>query len=82
MRHSRSQFKHTLRVCKNRKNPINADKIPTNLCKKDDRAFCGEIQKNCTCNSKIILPSVVGMPTVMMLLILCGKKTIATSLIR
>ena len=58
MRHSRSQFKHSLRVCKNIKNTIIADNIAANLCKKDDRAFCGEIKK--MINSKIKLPSMVG----------------------
>ena len=58
MRHSRSQFKHSLRVCKNRKNTIIADNIAANLCKKDDRAFWGEIKK--MTNSKIKLPSMVG----------------------
>ena len=58
MRHSRSQFKHSLRVCKNRKNTIIADNIAENLCKKDDRAFWGEIKK--MTNSKIKLPSMVG----------------------
>ena len=58
MRHSRSQFKHSLRVCKNRKNTIIADKIAANLCQKDDRAFWGEIKK--MTNSKIKLPSMVG----------------------
>ena len=58
MRHSRSQFKHSLRVCKNRKNTIIADKITANVCNKDDRAFWGEI-KTMT-NSKIKLPSMVG----------------------
>ena len=58
MRSSRSQFKHSLRVCKKRKNTIIADKIAANLCKKDDRAFWGEIKK--MTNSKIKLPSMVG----------------------
>ena len=58
MRHSRSQFKHSLRVCKNRKNTIIADNIAANLCKKDDRAFWGEIKK--MTNSKIKLPSMIG----------------------
>ena len=58
MRHSRSHFKQYLRVCKTRKSTIIADKITANLCKKDDRAFLGEL-KNMT-NSKIKLPSVVG----------------------
>ena len=58
MRHSRSQFKHSLRVCKNRKNTIIADNIAANLFKKDDRAFWGEIKK--MTNSKIKLPSMVG----------------------
>ena len=44
MRHSRSQCKHSLRVCKNRKNTIIADKIATTLCKKDDIAYWGEIK--------------------------------------
>ena len=58
MRSSRSQVKHYLRVCKKRKNTIIADKIAANLCKKDDRAFWGEIKK--MTNSKIKLPSMVG----------------------
>ena len=58
MRHSRSQFKQSLRVCNNRKNTIIADKMAANLCQKDDRAFWGEIKK--MTNSKIKLPSMVG----------------------
>ena len=46
MRSSRSQFKHSLRICKKTKNTIIADKIAANLCKKDDRAFWGEIKKD------------------------------------
>ena len=42
MRSSRSQFKHSLRVCKKRKNTIIPDKIAANLCKKDDRERFGE----------------------------------------
>ena len=58
MRSSISQFKHSLRVCKKRKNTIIADTIAGNLCKKDDRAFWGDIKK--MTNSKIKLPSMVG----------------------
>ena len=52
------QCKHFLRVCKKTKNTIIADNIAANLCKKDDRAFWGEIKK--MTNSKIKLPSMIG----------------------
>ena len=43
MRNSRLRFKHALRMCKNNKNTIIADKIADNLCNKDDRTFWREI---------------------------------------
>ena len=58
MRNSRLRFKHALRMCKNNKNAIIADKIADNLCNKDDRTFWREI-KNVT-NSKVKLPSRIG----------------------
>ena len=58
MRNSRLRFKHALRMCKNNKNAIIADKIADNLCNKDDRTFWREI-KNVT-NSKVNLPSRIG----------------------
>ena len=56
MRNSRLRFKHALRLCKNNKNAIIADKIADNLSNKDDRTFWREI-KNVT-NSKV--PSRIG----------------------
>ena len=43
MRNYRLIFKQALRMCKNNKNAIIADKIAVNLCNKDDRTFWREI---------------------------------------
>ena len=58
MRQARSKFKHALRVCKNKKNSIIADKIAEKMSGKNDRDFWREI-KNST-NSNVKLPNTVG----------------------
>ena len=58
MRQARSNFKHVLRVCKNNRNSIIADKIADKISEKNDRDFWREIKNSSNSNVKLL--NVVG----------------------